>query len=188
MDPTSALPDDRPEPGRSEAADLADLLKRSGRGDEAAFAQLYDAAAARVYGLALRVVRDPAQAEEVTQEAFLDVWRTAARYDPARGSAISWLLTIVHRKAVDRVRAAEAVHPPRRRRTTTATTRWSTTRPWRPSTASSRPGGSAPRSKSLTRSSARPWSSRTSAATRTRRWPRCWTCRSAPPRLEYATD
>jgi len=69
---------------------------------------LYDATAARVHGLVLRVVRDPAQAEEVTQEAFLEVWRTASRFDPERGSAISWLLTIGHRKAVDRVRAAEA--------------------------------------------------------------------------------
>jgi RNA polymerase sigma-70 factor (ECF subfamily) len=87
---------------------LADLLQRSARGDRAAFAELYDATAARVHGLALRVVRDPAQAEEVTQEAFLEIWRTASRYDASRGSAISWLLTITHRKAVDRVRSAEA--------------------------------------------------------------------------------
>ena len=57
-----------------------------------------------MHGLALRVVRDPAQAEEVTQEAFLEIWRTASRYDSERGSAVSWLLTIAHRKAVDRVR------------------------------------------------------------------------------------
>jgi RNA polymerase sigma-70 factor (ECF subfamily) len=87
---------------------LAGLLQRSARGDRAAFAELYDATAARAHGLALRVVRDPAQAEEVTQEAYLDVWRTASRYDPELGSAMSWLLTIVHRKAVDRVRSAEA--------------------------------------------------------------------------------
>jgi RNA polymerase sigma-70 factor (ECF subfamily) len=83
-------------------------LRRAARGDEQAFAQLYDAASARVYGLALRVVRDPAQAEEVVQEAFLEVWRTAARFDPAKGSALSWMLTLTHRKAVDRVRSAEA--------------------------------------------------------------------------------
>jgi len=87
---------------------LAELLQRSARGDRAAFAELYDATAARVHGLAVRVVRDPAQAEEVTQEAFLEIWRTASRYDVARGSAVSWLLTIAHRKAVDRVRSAEA--------------------------------------------------------------------------------
>lgn len=87
---------------------LAELLQRSARGDRAAFAELYDATAARVHGLAVRVVRDPAQAEEVTQEAFLEIWRTASRFDAARGSAVSWLLTIAHRKAVDRVRSAEA--------------------------------------------------------------------------------
>lgn len=98
----------RPEAGASEGSDLAGLLKRSGRGDELAFASLYDAMAARVYGLAVRVVRDPAQAEEVTQESFLEIWRSAGRFDPARGSAVAWILTIVHRKAVDRVRSAEA--------------------------------------------------------------------------------
>lgn len=105
--PSGAPPEGAP--ARSDAgADLADLLRASARGDQAAFAQLYDATASRAHGLALRVVRDPAQAEEVTQEAFLEVWKTAARFDPARGSALSWLLTITHRKAVDRVRSAEA--------------------------------------------------------------------------------
>jgi RNA polymerase sigma-70 factor, ECF subfamily len=90
------------------APDLADLLRSSGRGDHAAFAALYDAVASRVFGLAVRVVRDRAQAEEVTQEAFLEIWRTAARYDAARGNALTWMLTITHRKAVDRVRSAES--------------------------------------------------------------------------------
>jgi len=88
--------------------DLVALLQRSARGDRTAFATLYDATAARVHGLVLRVVRDPAQAEEVTQEAFLEIWRTASRFDPDRGNAVSWVLTIAHRKAVDRVRSAEA--------------------------------------------------------------------------------
>lgn len=87
---------------------LADLFRRASRGDESAFAALYDATAARVHGLVLRVVRDPAQAEEVTQEVYLEVWRTASRFDPARGSALSWLMTIAHRRSVDRVRSAEA--------------------------------------------------------------------------------
>ena len=95
-------------PSAGGANQLTDLLRRSSRGDQAAFAELYDATSRRAYGLAVRVVRDRAQAEEVTQEAYLEVWRTAARFDPARGSALSWLLTIVHRKAVDRVRSAEA--------------------------------------------------------------------------------
>lgn len=98
----SAAPEGSGEP------DLASLLRRSARGDQQAFAELYDVTCARVHGLAVRVVRDPAQAEEVTQEAFLEVWRTASRFDPERGSAIAWLLTIAHRKAVDRVRSAEA--------------------------------------------------------------------------------
>ena len=94
--------------GASASPDLVELLKRCGRGDQQAFAQLYDAVAARAHGLAVRVVRDPAQAEEVTQEAFLEIWRNSGRFDPAKGSPLGWLLTIVHRKSVDRVRSAEA--------------------------------------------------------------------------------
>jgi len=110
MDPGVPAQAGAPHPGVPAGAgpELAELLQRSARGDRSAFAALYDATAARVHGLALRVVRDPAQAEEVTQEAFLEIWRTASRYDVSRGSAVSWLLTIAHRKAVDRVRSAEA--------------------------------------------------------------------------------
>lgn len=90
------------------AEDLETLLSRAARGDEDAFAIVYHQVAARTYGLAQRVVRDPAQAEEVAQEALVDVWRTASRYDPGRGSALSWVMTIVHRRAVDRVRSEQA--------------------------------------------------------------------------------
>ena len=93
---------------RATVEELPHLLKACGRGDEEAFSRLYDAVSSRLFGLVLRVVRDRAQAEEVTQDAFLDIWRHAARYDPDRGSALSWMLTIGHRKAVDRVRSAEA--------------------------------------------------------------------------------
>jgi len=96
------------EEGGSAAAHLAELLRRAARGDEAAFAEWYDATSARAFGLAVRVLRDRAQAEEVTQESYLDCWRHASRFDSRRGSAVAWLLTIVHRKAVDRVRSAEA--------------------------------------------------------------------------------
>ncbi|MCY7400316.1 MAG: ECF RNA polymerase sigma factor SigK [Nocardioides sp.] len=95
-------------PAGDAVARLADLLKRASRGDEAAFAEFYDATSSRAYGLALRVVRNPAHAEEVSQEAYLDAGRASTRFDPARGSAAGWLLTIVHRKAVDRVRSVEA--------------------------------------------------------------------------------
>lgn len=101
--------DNPPEGTGTPTADLlADLLRRCARGDEQAFAELYDATARRVHGLVLRVVRDPAQAEEVTQEVYLQAWRTSARYDAGKGSALSWLMTLAHRRAVDRVRAAEA--------------------------------------------------------------------------------
>ncbi len=107
-DPSPGASAVQPDPGDRESDRLTDLLRRSSRGDEAAFAQLYDAISARLYGLVVRVVRDPAQSEEVTQEVFLEIWRTSTRFDPDRGSAIGWMLTIAHRKAVDRVRSAEA--------------------------------------------------------------------------------
>lgn len=110
MDPGQIGAAGTPHPGvpAGTGPDLAALLNRSARGDRAAFAELYDATARRVHGLVLRVVRDPAQAEEVTQEVYLETWRTASRYDAARGSAVAWLLTIAHRRAVDRVRSSEA--------------------------------------------------------------------------------
>lgn len=83
-------------------------LVESWVGNADGFAAFYDETSARVYGVVLRVVRDPAQAEEVTQEVYLQIWRQAKRYDSARGSAVSWLMTIAHRRAVDRVRNVEA--------------------------------------------------------------------------------
>ncbi|MFB9164598.1 ECF RNA polymerase sigma factor SigK [Arthrobacter psychrochitiniphilus] len=85
-----------------------ELIRLVALGDEAAFAELYDAVAPRVFGLVRRVVRDPAQSQEVTQEVFIDIWTQASRYDADRGKAISWILVIAHRKAVDKVRASQA--------------------------------------------------------------------------------
>ena len=110
MEHVKPVPDGTPAgvPSGGDAARLATLLGQAAQGDQVAFAAFYDATSARAYGLALRVVRNPAHAEEVTQEAYLDAWRSSARYDASLGSAAGWLLTIVHRKAVDRVRSVEA--------------------------------------------------------------------------------
>ncbi|MFL6089993.1 MAG: ECF RNA polymerase sigma factor SigK [Aeromicrobium sp.] len=88
--------------------ELARLLQAGARGDEESFAQFYDLTSGRAWGLALRVLRNPAHAEEVLQEAYLKAWRQSSRFDPSRGGPVAWLLTIVHRSAVDRVRSAEA--------------------------------------------------------------------------------
>lgn len=96
------------EPAERADADLDTLLTHVAKGDQAAFEALYDQLAASVYGLIRRVLRNPSQAEEVTQEVLLEVWRTASRFDRARGGAATWVLTIAHRRAIDRVRAEEA--------------------------------------------------------------------------------
>lgn len=85
------------------------ILLCAGRGDEAAFAELYDGVADRVYGIALRVLRDPQHAEEVAHEIFLELWRSAARFDPSLCSAQGWIATIAHRRAVDRVRSGVVI-------------------------------------------------------------------------------
>ncbi len=85
-----------------------DLLVLIARGDQRAFEAFYGQVAGSVLGLVRRIVRDPAQSEEVTQEVLVEVWRTASRFDPARGSARSWVLAMAHRRAVDRVRSAQS--------------------------------------------------------------------------------
>ena len=100
----------RPGPDREESAgpELDAVLARVAQGDQRAFEVIFDAMAGPVYGLIYQVLRDPAQSEEVSQEVMLEVWRTASRFDPSRGSATAWVMTIAHRRAVDRVRSASA--------------------------------------------------------------------------------
>jgi RNA polymerase sigma-70 factor (ECF subfamily) len=97
-------PVDGHRPGRDDAA----LLRSVARGDEAAYEELFDTYAAGAYGLAVRVVRDPEIARDITQEAFLQLWTHAARFDETQGTVRSWLFTLVHRRAVDRVRSEQA--------------------------------------------------------------------------------
>lgn len=91
-----------------DAVSLEALLARVATGDQEAFASMYDQIASRVLGLVRRLLVDPSQSEEVTQEVFLEVWQIAPRYDAARGGAASWIMTIAHRRAVDRIRASQA--------------------------------------------------------------------------------
>ncbi len=103
----------RPSRGRervkTEVAHLSDeaLLEAVAGSDEAALGELYDRFGRVAYGLALRILRDAALAEDAVQEAFLQVWRAAASYRPERAKASTWLLTFVHRRAVDLVRREE---------------------------------------------------------------------------------
>lgn len=89
-------------------ASAEELLCLVARGNDQAFERLYDLLAGKVLSLVRRILRDHAQSEEVTQEVLVEVWRTAARYDPERGSASAWVMTMAHRRAVDRVRSAQA--------------------------------------------------------------------------------
>ncbi len=98
---------DVPEDGPS-TDHAAELLLRSADGDQAAFARLYDMLSPRVFGLILRVLVDRAQSEEVLQEVFLEVWQSASSFAPKKGQGRSWVLTIAHRRAVDRVRSSQA--------------------------------------------------------------------------------
>ena len=92
-----------------ELAHLSDeaLVALAARSEQSALAELYDRFGRPAYGLALRILRDEALAEDAVQEAFLALWRTAARFVPERGKASTWILTLVHRRAVDLVRREE---------------------------------------------------------------------------------
>ena len=86
----------------------AELLRAVARGDEAAFARVYDRYSAILLGLMLRILRSRPEAEDVLQEVFLQVWQQARSFDPARGRAFTWLATLARSRAIDRLRAVDS--------------------------------------------------------------------------------
>ena len=94
-------------PGVGPRADLAAQIGLVARGDAAAFEAVYEHIAPSVFGIVRRVIRDPAQSEEVTQDVLLEVWRDASKFDASRGSATAWVMMLAHRRAVDRVRSVQ---------------------------------------------------------------------------------
>lgn len=98
---------DVPEDGSARDA-VADLLLAVSSGDQAAFAELYDMLSQRVFGLILRVLVNRSQSEEVLQEVFLEIWQSASRFAPNKGQGRTWVMTIAHRRAVDRVRSSQS--------------------------------------------------------------------------------
>jgi RNA polymerase sigma-70 factor (ECF subfamily) len=92
---------------RTGQPDAEALIRRVARGDEDAFGRLYDLLINSLFGIARRVIRDPDRAEEVTQEALVEIWQQAPRFDPDKASVRSWACMITHRRAVDAVRREE---------------------------------------------------------------------------------
>src|SRR6266567_246059 len=117
--PGGPAPDAGPRGAHGPAPRLDDLLTDVARGDEQAYEAVYDLTSGWVLGAARKVLRDPAMAEEVMQEVMLEVWRRASRFDPALGSGTAWVMTLAHRRAVDRVRS-ERSHSDRELRAATA--------------------------------------------------------------------
>ena len=105
-----ASPPSPGDPGgrEADAAHLVDLMTRSARGHEDAFAELYDLTSSRIYAIVLRVLRSPDHAAEVTQEIYVEVWRQSSRYASTKGSVLAWMTTMAHRRAVDRVRSVSS--------------------------------------------------------------------------------
>lgn len=92
-------------PASPGAAELAALLARAARGDQAAFAEFYDRTSAKLFGIIVRILVERGEAEDVLQEVYVTVWRKAAEFDAARASPVTWAATIARNRAIDRLRA-----------------------------------------------------------------------------------
>jgi len=145
--------------------DLAVQIGLVARGETAAFDAVFEQAGPAVFGIVLRVIRDPAQSEEVTQEVLLEVWRNASAFDAGRGSAMAWVMTLAHRRAVDRVRSVQK-ESERERRTASSDIPYDDVIEAVESSLERSPNCSASRS---------PWP--TTGVTPTIRWPACSACR-----------
>jgi RNA polymerase sigma-70 factor (ECF subfamily) len=99
-----------PAPRIDDDLSIEALLRDVADGDRAAFAELYDRISSRVLGLIIRLLRDRSQSEEVLQEVFLEIWQQATKFDANRGSGMAWVLTMAHRRAIDRIRASQKSH------------------------------------------------------------------------------
>ncbi|WP_395640786.1 ECF RNA polymerase sigma factor SigK [Pseudolysinimonas sp.] len=98
------------DPDSAQDLSIESLLRDVAQGNRAAFAEMYDRISSRVMGLVTRLLRDRAQSEEVTQEVFLEIWQQASKFDSNRGSGMAWVLTMAHRRAIDRIRASQKSH------------------------------------------------------------------------------
>lgn len=90
---------------------LADWLSAVGRGDEKAFAQIYQHSSSKLFGVCLRMLHQRSQAEEILQEAFVTIWERASRFDPGRASAMTWMITVTRNKAIDSLRKRRETTP-----------------------------------------------------------------------------
>lgn len=97
-----------PAPAAARVERIEDLLVKVAKGDNAAYEAVFTRVSGPIYGLVRRVLRDPAQSEEVTQEVLINVWKSASRFDEKQGSAMAWIMTMAHRRAVDRVRSEQS--------------------------------------------------------------------------------
>ena len=106
--PARGLTYHSPVTSSSSSSSEGEWIAQVADGDADAFARLYDAWSSRLFALILQIVVDRAQSEEVLQEVFLEVWRTAGSFSPTRGSARAWLVTMARRRAIDRVRSSQS--------------------------------------------------------------------------------